>query len=54
MSENQKVSDKNVETKEICHHGIPMTETELAEYEAAFSEIDESIGLVMENGKDLQ
>jgi len=41
------------EQKESCHHGIPMTEAELAEYEAAFSEIDESIGLVMEDGEDL-
>ena len=48
MAENTKE-----ETKEQCHHGNEMTETELAEYEAAFSEIDESIGLVMEKGEDL-
>ena len=39
--------------KEECHHGIQMTEEELAEYEAAFQKIEESIGLVMENGEDL-
>ena len=43
----------NKEVKETCHHGIQMSDEELAEYEAAFSEIDESIGLVMENGEDL-
>jgi len=43
----------NKEVTETCHHGIPMSDEELAEYEAAFSEIDESIGLVMENGEDL-
>jgi len=41
------------ETKEQCHHGNEMTPEELAEYEAAFQEIEESIGLVMENGEDL-
>ena len=40
-------------TKETCHHGIPMTDEELAAYEESFQEIEESIGLVMENGEDL-
>jgi len=44
---------EKTETKEQCHHGNAMSEKELAEYEAAFQEIEESIGLVMENGEDL-
>ena len=47
MSENDK------EAKETCHHGIQMTDEELAAYEESFQEIEESIGLVMENGEDL-
>ncbi len=43
-------SNKEVETS---HHGIQMSDEELAAYEEAFSEIEESIGLVMENGEDL-
>ena len=43
----------NKEVKETCHHGIDISEEEMAEYELAFQEIDESIGLVMENGEDL-
>ena len=50
MSEKENVE---VTEKETCHHGKEMTPEELAEYEAAFQEIEESIGLVMENGKDL-
>ena len=46
-------ADKAGSVKETCYHGVPLTDVELAEYEAAFSEIDESIGLVMENGEDL-
>ena len=45
MSDNDKQDE--------VHHGNVITPEELAEYEAAFSEIDESIGLVMENGEDL-
>ena len=41
------------ETKETCHHGIQMTDEELAAYEESFQEIEESIGLVMEEGEDL-
>ena len=41
------------EVKEICHHGIQMSEEELALYEESFKEIEESIGLVMEEGEDL-
>lgn len=48
-SQNSKTS----EVKETCHHGIPMTDEELATYEESFKEIEESIGLVMENGEDL-
>ena len=40
-------------TKETCHHGIPMTDEELEQYFQDFSDIEESIGLVMENGEDL-
>lgn len=40
-------------TKEQCCHGLPMTEEELAAYEESFQEIEESIGLVMENREDL-
>jgi len=48
-SQNSKTS----ETKETCHHGRPMTDEELEEYFQDFSDIEESIGLVMENGEDL-
>lgn len=41
------------EVKEKCHHGNEMTEEELAEFEEAFQEIEESIGLVMAEGEDL-
>lgn len=41
------------EVKETCHHGIPMSEEELALYEESFQEIEESIGMVMENGEEL-
>jgi len=44
---------EKAETKEQCHHGNAMTEEELAAYEESFQEIEESIGLVMENGEDL-
>ena len=47
------VERKDECVKETCHHGIPMTEEELAAYEESFQEIEESIGLVMENGEDL-
>ena len=47
------VERKDECVKEICHHGIQMTEEELAAYEESFQEIEESIGLVMENGEDL-
>lgn len=47
------MSEEVKETKETCHHGIPMSERELAAYEEAFQEIEESIGLVMEEGEDL-
>ena len=43
----------NKEVKEQCHHGNEMTEEELEEHFKAFQEIEESIGLVMENGEDL-
>ena len=33
--------------------GIQMSEEELAEYNKSFSDIEESIELVMENGEDL-
>ena len=33
--------------------GIQMTEEELAEYNKSFSDIEESIELVMRNGEDL-
>lgn len=47
------VERKDECVKETCHHGIPMTDEELAAYEESFQEIEESIGLVMENGEDL-
>ena len=47
------VERKDECVKETCHHGIPMTEEELAAYEESFQEIEESIGLVMEEGEDL-
>ena len=43
----------NKEVKETCHHGIPMSEKELESYFQDFADIEESIGLVMENGEDL-
>ena len=33
--------------------GIPMTEEELEDWKKAFSDIEESIALVMENGEEL-
>ena len=39
--------------KEQFHHGNEMTPEELEEHFKAFQEIEESIGLVMENGDDL-
>ena len=47
------VERKDECVKETCHHGVPMTDEELAAYEESFQEIEESIGLVMENGEDL-
>ena len=41
------------ESKETCHHGTPMSDEELAEYEQAFQDIEDCVGLVMENGEDL-
>ncbi len=35
------------------NHGIEMTSEEIAEHIKAFSDIEESIELVMENGEDL-
>ncbi len=46
MTEDKKV-------KEQCHHGIQMSEEELEKYYQDFQEIEESIGLVMEEGEDL-
>lgn len=43
-------SNKEVET---CHHGIQMSEEELESYFQSFADIEESIGLVMENGGNL-
>ena len=40
-------------TKEQCRNGIPMTDEELAAYEESFQNIEESIGMVMEEGDDL-
>ena len=50
--------ESTVERKDECvkeprHHGIPMTEEELAAYEESFQNIEESIGMVMEEGEDL-
>ena len=45
--------NSKTETKETCHHGIQMTDEELAAYEESFQEIEESIGLVMKEGEDL-
>lgn len=48
------MSEKEVkETKETCHHGNEMTDEELEEHFKAFQEIEESIGMVMEEGEDL-
>ena len=43
----------NKEVKETCKHGIQMSEEELESYFQSFADIEESIGLVMENGEDL-
>ena len=45
--------DKTEETKETCHHGVSMSDEELEKYYQDFQDIEESIGLVMENGEDL-
>ena len=37
----------------VATEGIPMTEEELADWKKAFSDIEESIELVYENGEDL-
>ena len=37
----------------VAVEGIPMTEEELADWQKAFSDIEESIELVYENGEDL-
>lgn len=37
----------------MTHKGIPMSEEELAEWQKAFSDIEESIALVMKDGVDL-
>ena len=47
------VERKDECVKETCHHGIPMSDEELEKYFQDFSDIEESIGLVMENGEDL-
>ena len=46
-------ADKTGSVKETCHHGIQMSDAELAEYEQAFQDIEDCVGLVMENGEDL-
>jgi len=43
----------NKEVTETCHHGIPMSDEELESYFQDFADIEESIGMVMENGEDL-
>ena len=43
----------NKEVKETCHHGIPMSDEELAAYEESFQEIEMAINNVMQNGEDL-
>lgn len=50
MSEKENVE---VTEKETCHHGKEMTPEELEQHFQAFQEIEESIGLVMEEGEDL-
>ena len=47
------VERKDECVKETCHHGIQMSDEELEKYFQDFSDIEESIGLVMENGEDL-
>ena len=47
------MSEDEEKRKEVCHHGVQMTDEELEEHFEAFQEIEESIGLVMENGEDL-
>lgn len=37
----------------VAVEGIPMTEEELADWQKAFSDIEESIELVYENGVDI-
>ena len=43
----------NKEVKETCHHGIPMSDEELAAYEESFQEIEIAINNVMQNGDDI-
>lgn len=50
-SQNLKTSE--VKEKPECHHGKGMTEEELEQHFQAFQDIEESIGLVMEEGEDL-
>lgn len=39
--------------KNKTHLGVPMSEESLKEWQKAFSDIEESIALVMKNGVDL-
>lgn len=43
----------NKEVKETYHHGIPMSDKELEETIRCWKDIEESIGMVMEEGEDL-
>jgi uncharacterized small protein (DUF1192 family) len=45
--------EESKEKREKNHSGIELSQEELEEYERAFTEIDESIGLVMAEGEDL-
>ena len=47
------MEDKEQEVKGNLTKGRDMTPEELAEFEEAFQEIEESIGLVMTEGEDL-
>ncbi len=44
---------KTEKSTETCKHGIQMSDEELESYFQSFAEIEESIGLVMEEGEDL-
>lgn len=47
------IERKDGSVKKSCHHGISMSEEELKDWQKSFSDIEESIKLIMKEGEDL-